>query len=108
MSDQIVVSKQLAQDCGAPNIAAMLRDVFAQRISLGLGGQFVSTLLSNAHVAETTAASNAITPSEIISMLTGVSNAAYAYKPTSGWLMNADTPRIHPKLRYCLLSVPSR
>jgi len=33
----------------------------------------------------------AITPAEIMSMPTKLSNAAYGYKPTAGWLMNAAT-----------------
>jgi len=69
----------------------MMRQVFAIRISLGLGGQITTNLVTNAHVGLTTASPTAITPAEIMSMPTKLSNAAYAYKPTSGYLMNAAT-----------------
>src|SRR5689334_16618793 len=60
-----------------PTFAEMMRQLFAIRISVGLGGDFVSTLLSSAHTAVTTSSSSAITPAELISLVKGVSNAAY-------------------------------
>ncbi len=90
-SDEILTSIQLAQDCGVGTIVDVLRDIFTIRIKLGLGQTFTNTLLSNAHVGVTTASSSAITPAEIMSLPTKVSNAMYAYQPTSGWLMAAGT-----------------
>jgi HK97 family phage major capsid protein len=90
-SDEILTSAQLAQDCGVGTIVDVLRDIFTIRIKLGLGQTFTNTLLSNAHVGVTTASSSAITPAEVMSLPTKVSNAMYAYQPTSGWLMAAGT-----------------
>jgi HK97 family phage major capsid protein len=90
-SDQVLMSLALAEDAGAPNVTMMMRDIFAIRISLGLGGKFTTDLLSSAHVGATTSSASAITPAEIMAMPTKLSNAAYGYKPTSGWLMNANT-----------------
>jgi HK97 family phage major capsid protein len=90
-SDQILTSVQLAQDCGVGTIVDVLRDIFTIRIKLGLGQTFTNTLLGNAHVGVTTASSSAIIPDEILSLQTTVSNAEYAYRPTSGWLMAAST-----------------
>jgi HK97 family phage major capsid protein len=90
-SDQILTSVALAEDCGAPNMVEAMKQIFAIRISVGLGGQFTGTLLSNAHVGVTTASPTAITPAEVMELPTALSNAAYGYKPTSGWLMSAAT-----------------
>lgn len=90
-SDQIVTSVALAEDVAAPDIVEAMRQIFAIRLSSGLGGQFTSTLLSSAHVGVTTASPTAITPAEVMSLPTTLSNAAYGYKPTTGWLMSAAT-----------------
>lgn len=90
-SDQILTSMALSQDAGAPNVVEMMKQIFAIRLSVGLGGQFTRTLLANAHVGVTAASSSAITPAEVMSLPTPLSNAAYGYKPTSGWLMSAAT-----------------
>jgi HK97 family phage major capsid protein len=90
-SDQIVTSLAFLQDCGAPDAATLLAQVFAIRIALNMGTDFVTSLLSNAHVASTSASPTALTPAEISAMPTKVSNAAYAFRPRSGWLMNAAT-----------------
>jgi HK97 family phage major capsid protein len=90
-SDQIVTSLAFLQDCGAPNTAALLTQVFAIRIALNMGTNFVTDLLSSAHIASTAASPTAITPAEVTALIGKVSNAAYAFRPRSGWLMNAST-----------------
>jgi HK97 family phage major capsid protein len=90
-SDQIVMSIAFLEDCGAPNAAELMAQIFAIRISLGLGGNFVTSLLNDAHVATTAASASTVTPAELVGLTGGVSNAAYAYKPTSGFLMNPAT-----------------
>lgn len=90
-SDQIVTSLAFLQDCGTPDAATLLAQVFAIRISLNMGTNFVTDLLSNAHVGTTSASPSALTPAEISGLVTKVSNAAYAFRPRSGWLMNGAT-----------------
>jgi HK97 family phage major capsid protein len=82
---------QFLEDSAAPDTATVLAQVFAIRIALNMGQAFITNLLSSAHVGTTSASSFALTAAEVSGLVTKVSNAAYAFRPKSGWLMSADT-----------------